>query len=646
MLWGNYSYEFVYSPSVGFSGGILWIWDLRKFVKDNETISDSFLAICGAWVSSSTKLLIVSVYAPTDFSKKKILWDYIAHMIQSWEGECVILGYFNEVRFEHERFGTNFNDSGANAFNHFILSAGLIDLPLEGYSYTWALKNLSDHRPIIMHDGFNKIIEDAWKNSSIMETNKISLLKKKLQALKSVIKTWCKEDKKNSNEYRFSMQSRLTELDKLFDKGKTTDALVIERTSLLKSLQDLNARHSLEMAQNTKIHWAIEGDENTKYFHGIINKKRSQLAIRDIYFGQNVDTESNVNCEEIKRVGVIPLLSCLFLKNDAKLVKDFCPISLIGNFYKIIAKILANYLSLVMTDLISDVQSAFVQIDKYFTGLSFLVSLYGGVNIIKQKLWSSRLILKKAFNSQKGQSFVNGSPSSEFSFHKGLKQGDPLSLFLFILVMETLHISFNNILNARFFKGIRINESLTLSHLFYADDVIFIGTWDKANVISLVHMLNCFYMASGLKINIIKSTIMGIGTTKEELNSAAKIIRCSTFSSPFKYLGVKVGSSSSRNSFWDEVISKISSRLLKWKAKSLSIGNRFTLIKSVLTSLPLYFMSIYKAPMGVLYKLESICRNFFNGVDNNERKINMIGWKKILAAKRKGGLGVFSFFCL
>nr|GEZ88023.1 RNA-directed DNA polymerase, eukaryota [Tanacetum cinerariifolium] len=220
--------------------------------------------------------------------------------------------------------------------------------------------------------------------------------------------------------------------------------------------------------------------------------------------------------------------------------------------------------------------------------------------------------IQGCLNSAKGSILINGSPSSEFSFHKGLKQGDPLSLFLFILVMETLHISFNNILNARFFKGIHINESLTLSHLFYADDAIFIGTWDKANVISLVHMLNCFYMASGLKINIIKSSIMGISTTGEEVNSAAKIIGCSTFSSPFKYLGVKVGSSSSRNSLWDEVISKISSRLSKWKAKSLSIGGRFTLIKSVLTSFPLFFMSIYKAPMGALHKLESI--RLFNGL--------------------------------
>ncbi|GKE46558.1 hypothetical protein Tco_1477816 [Tanacetum coccineum] len=58
--------------------------------------------------------------------------------------------------------------------------------------------------------------------------------------------------------------------------------LVNERTSLLKDLHDINARHSLDMAQKAKIRWAIEGDENSKYFHGIINKKRSQLPIQGV----------------------------------------------------------------------------------------------------------------------------------------------------------------------------------------------------------------------------------------------------------------------------------------------------------------------------------------------------------------------------
>ncbi|GKE20774.1 RNA-directed DNA polymerase, eukaryota [Tanacetum coccineum] len=90
--------------------------------------------------------------------------------------------------------------------------------------------------------------------------------------------------------------------------------------------------------------------------------------------------------------------------------------------------------------------------------------------------------------------------------------------------------------------------------------------------------------------------------------------------------GVKVGASSSRSSYWDKVLAKISARLSKWKIKTLSIGGRLTLIKSVLTSLTLYHMSLYKAPMGVLNRMESLRRRFFNGVDKNERKISLIGW--------------------
>nr|GEW46120.1 RNA-directed DNA polymerase, eukaryota [Tanacetum cinerariifolium] len=76
-----------------------------------------------------------------------------------------------------------------------------------------------------------------------------------------------------------------------------------------------------------------------------------------------------------------------------------------------------------------------------------------------------------------GSILVNGNPTPEFKFHKGLKQGDPLSPFLFIFVMKSLHLSFNNILNAGLFKGIRIDVFLSLSHLFYADDAIFIAMY-------------------------------------------------------------------------------------------------------------------------------------------------------------------------
>nr|GFA40594.1 RNA-directed DNA polymerase, eukaryota [Tanacetum cinerariifolium] len=574
--------------------------DIGQTMGDNATISDSFVAVRGTWIPSSTKLMIVSVYAPQDLSEKKYLWEYISHIIDSWDGECIILGDFNKVRSEHERFGTIFNEFGANAFNHFISTASLIDLPLEGYSYTWAIKSAS-------------------KMSKL--DSKIIILKKKLQALKTSIKSWCKEDTQRSNESRFSTQARISDLNKLFDRGHSNEELVKERTSLLKELHDINKCHSLDMAQKAKVRWAIEGDQNSKFFHGIINKKSIS---KKLSAEQIVDLKCDVTYDEIKRAvwdcgtnkspdlngftfdfirtfwkiinqDVVNAVREFFIaskcppgcnssfialipkKQDAKFVKDFRSISLIGCFYKIIAKILANRLNMVISDLISDVQSAFAFDSVRWDYLDGILSNFGFGP--KWRRW-----IQGCLSSAMGSILVNG-----------------------------------------LFKGIRIDDTLTLSHIFYADDAIFIGKWERANVITIVRMLNCFFMASGLQINIHKRKLMGIGVSIEEVNAAANIIGCSTFSTPFTYLGFKVGMSSSRKKSWDEVIGKISAHLSKWKIKTLSIGGRHTLIKSVLTSLPLYHMSLYKAPLGVLHDLESFRIKVFNGIDENERKISMIG---------------------
>nr|GEZ28987.1 RNA-directed DNA polymerase, eukaryota [Tanacetum cinerariifolium] len=218
----------------------------------------------------------------------------------------------------------------------------------------------------------------------------------------------------------------------------------------------------------------------------------------------------------------------------------------------------------------------------------------------------------------------NGSPTTEFEFHKGLKQGDRLSQFLFILVMESLNLSFNRIPNAGLFSRITIGSSMQLSHLFYADDAVFVGEWKDLNLRTLVHVLRCFYLASGLRLNIHKSKLMRIGVDTGEVVRAAKVFVCSTFTTPFTYLGVMVGGSMSRLHTWDEVIRKISSRLSRWKVKTILIGGRLTLIKSILGLLPLYHMSIYKVPKGVLKLMECICRQFFNGSEGNERKMMWI----------------------
>ncbi|GKA69408.1 RNA-directed DNA polymerase, eukaryota, reverse transcriptase zinc-binding domain protein [Tanacetum coccineum] len=360
---------------------------------------------------------------------------------------------------------------------------------------------------------------------------------------------------------------------------------------------------------------------------------------------------------------------------DANMVKDFRPISLIGSLYKIIAKILANRLVGVLGDLVNEVQSAFVADRQILDGPFILDEVLQWCRRKKKHALIFKVDFEKAFDSvrwdfvddvlnkfgfgerwrtwiqsclrsSRGSILVNGSPTEEFQFFRGLKQGDPLSPFLFILIMESLHISFQRVVDAGLFTGIKINSMVNLSHLFYADDAIFLGQWSELNIDSLVRVLDCFFRASGLRINMCKSKIMGVNVEDGMVKNAASKLGCLVLKTPFTYLGTKVGGNMSRKQAWKEVVDKVLSRLSRWKMKLLSIGGRLTLLKSVLGSMPIFHMSIFKVPSSILKSLESIRSRFFNGQDPKSNKASWVKWNKVLTPKDKGGLGVSSLFAL
>jgi hypothetical protein len=102
----------------------------------------------------------------------------------------------------------------------------------------------------------------------------------------------------------------------------------------------------------------------------------------------------------------------------------------------------------------------------------------------------------------------------------------------------------------------------------------------------------------------------------------------------------------SRIQSWNEIVDNMAARLSKWKMKTLSIGGRLTLFKSVIGSMPIYHMSIFKVPMKVVHRMESIRCHFFNGVDSDSKKSIWVKWNNVLTSKEKGGLGVSSLYAL
>nr|GEX33716.1 RNA-directed DNA polymerase, eukaryota, reverse transcriptase zinc-binding domain protein [Tanacetum cinerariifolium] len=209
----------------------------------------------------------------------------------------------------------------------------------------------------------------------------------------------------------------------------------------------------------------------------------------------------------------------------------------------------------------------------------------------------------------------------------GSRVGDPMSRIA----------SWNEVIDS-LFNGIKVGASTQIYHLFYVDDAIFMGQWNQLNIDSLTRVPEVFHHASGLRINMNKSKLMGISVDPRKVDQAATKIGCLILKMPFKYLGSRVGDPMSRIALWNEVIDSMLIRLSRWKLKTLSICGRFTLLKAVLGVIPIYHMSLFKVPLQVLRNMESIRARFFNGIDTKSKKLSWVRWTNVMASKNNSAL--------
>jgi len=210
---------------------------------------------------------------------------------------------------------------------------------------------------------------------------------------------------------------------------------------------------------------------------------------------------------------------------------------------------------------------------------------------------------------------VNGSPTDEFPLGRGLRQGDPLSPFLFLLAAEGFNVLMESLTRHNLFSGFQvgINATITVSHLQFADDTLILGDKSWANIRAMRAILLLFQSLSGLKVNFSKSYLVGVNVASSWLSEAAMVLNCRVGIIPFLYLGMPIGGNSRRLSFWEPLLNRLKSRLSGWSSKHLSFGGRLILLKSVLSSLPVYALSFFKAPTGIISSIESLFNCFFLG---------------------------------
>lgn len=163
---------------------------------------------------------------------------------------------------------------------------------------------------------------------------------------------------------------------------------------------------------------------------------------------------------------------------------------------------------------------------------------------------------------------INGKPRGKFKASRGVKQGDPLSSSLFTLVIDVLSCLLEAAQHHNLIHG--GHDRVEVSHLQFADDTIFFLDDKEDYWFNLLDLLDNFCLASGMKINISKSSVLGINCSRPYLVRLAADWGCEVGNWPMTYLGLPLGGNPSAIVFWEPMIEQIETRLQKWK-KSLPI---------------------------------------------------------------------------
>ena len=148
-----------------------------------------------------------------------------------------------------------------------------------------------------------------------------------------------------------------------------------------------------------------------------------------------------------------------------------------------------------------------------------------------------------------------------------------------------------------------------------------------------------FEAVSGLKINLGVSEIVPVGAV-QYIDLFLAVLGCKQGSLPMKYLGLPLGAKFKDKSIWNPILEKMERRLEGWKRLYLSKGGRVTLIKSTISNLPTYFLSLFPIPASVANRIERLQQNFLWGSLGDDPKIHLVKWASVCAPISSGGLGI------
>ena len=188
---------------------------------------------------------------------------------------------------------------------------------------------------------------------------------------------------------------------------------------------------------------------------------------------------------------------------------------------------------------------------------------------------------------------VNDSISMSFKPGKGLRQGDPLSSYLFLMCANILSLSLQKAKHDKLINGVKFGRNgCSFTHLLFADDSLFFFKKDNQSLTNLKGILDWYCHLSGQSINFEKFDLFcSPNMSKDEQECLARQLNVNLVQNLSKYLGLNFKLRGNRVAYFQFLVDKLQSKLQGWKVNLLSQAERTTLIASILQTLPLYTFS-------------------------------------------------------
>lgn len=338
-------------------------------------------------------------------------------------------------------------------------------------------------------------------------------------------------------------------------------------------------------------------------------------------------------------------------------IKDLRPISLCNVLYKLVSKVISNRLKSILPEVVSASQSAFVP-GRLITD-NILIA-YELTHFLKR--WKKgecgyaaiKLDMSKAYDRVEWDFFegndattvkyrirVNGEMTEEFRPERGLRQGDPISLYLFLLCAEGFSVLLSKAEEEGKIHGIRICRSdPSVSHLLFADDSLILCKADPAEALYLKEMLAIYEEESGQLINADKSAVMFSPNTKAaDRNGVMEALNIRSETMNEKYLGLPVFVGQSRSSVFAYLKERIWQRIQGWKERLLSRAGKEILIKAVAQAIPVFAMGCFDITKEICSQISAMIARFWWNNQDKEGSMHWIRWEKLVSPKAEGGLG-------